>query len=94
MSNYTASIEDYPHVVNKLCSLWGQPELFTYLDGLVTTERADARTGFPLGSSTNCSGCPISTAWYARTASIPAYGNTPASMMKIISEQAGRQHGL
>lgn len=48
MSNYSASIEDYPHVINKLCALWGQPDLIAYLDGLVTTERADVRTGFPL----------------------------------------------
>jgi hypothetical protein len=46
MSNYISSIEDYPHVIDKLCKLWGHPELFAYLDGLVTTERADLRTGF------------------------------------------------
>jgi hypothetical protein len=48
MSTYTASIEEYPHIINRLCTLWGQPELIAYLDGLVTTERADVRTGFPM----------------------------------------------
>ncbi len=37
---------DYPHLVGKICSLWGQKEAIAYLRSLITTDRPE-RQGFP-----------------------------------------------
>lgn len=35
----------FPHILGKIVSLWGKPDLDAYLDGLMVTERTD-RQGF------------------------------------------------
>jgi hypothetical protein len=45
----TAAIERYPHITQRICALWGHPELKDYLEGLVMIEtNRDDRQGFPL----------------------------------------------
>ncbi len=45
--HYPKSLEaSFPHILGKIVSLWGKPDLDAYLDGLMVTERTD-RKGFP-----------------------------------------------
>ena len=40
-------LERLPHVVNKLCLLWGKPECDAYISGLVMDSRDGKRQGLP-----------------------------------------------
>ena len=41
------ALESLPHVVNKLCLLWGKPECDAYISGLVMDSRDGKRQGLP-----------------------------------------------
>lgn len=41
----------FPHVFEKICALWGKPELDTYFQQLMTTTRP-GRQGFPTEAAT------------------------------------------
>lgn len=44
-----AAIERYPHITQRICALWGYPELRDYLETLVMIETdRGGRQGFPL----------------------------------------------
>ena len=40
-------LESLPHVVNKVCLLWGQPECDAYINRLITDSRDGDRQGLP-----------------------------------------------
>ena len=40
-------LERLPHVVNKLCLLWGRPECDAYIRGLIMDSRDRKRQGLP-----------------------------------------------
>jgi hypothetical protein len=40
-------LERLPHVVNKLCLLWGRPECDAYISGLIMDSRDGKRQGLP-----------------------------------------------
>ena len=40
-------LERLPHVVNKVCLLWGQPECDAYINRLITDSRDGERQGLP-----------------------------------------------
>jgi hypothetical protein len=46
------SIEDFPHVLNKLTALWGFTECGEYLDSLIYDKRI-GRNGFPYEAATD-----------------------------------------
>lgn len=41
------SIEDYPHIANRLTELWGRPACLVYLHNLLADNRGGSRSGFP-----------------------------------------------
>jgi hypothetical protein len=41
------SIEDFPHLVDKLLALWPTPECAAFLDGLLADNRGGTRNGLP-----------------------------------------------
>jgi hypothetical protein len=48
-SRAVAAIEAYPHISDRICALWGYPEIWPYLERLVLIEaNRTGRTGFPL----------------------------------------------
>ena len=42
------TLEDFPHVVEKICALWETNEIFDYLEGLIFDKREGIREGFDL----------------------------------------------
>jgi len=40
-------LERLPHVVSKLCQLWGRPECDAYISGLIMDSRDGKRQGLP-----------------------------------------------
>jgi hypothetical protein len=40
-------LERLPHVLNKLCLLWGRPECDAYISGLIMDSRDGKRQGLP-----------------------------------------------
>ena len=40
-------LERLPHVMNKLCQLWGRPECEAYISGLIMDSRDGKRQGLP-----------------------------------------------
>jgi len=42
------SLEDYPHVIGKICQLWGQEDVLPYMQSLLINDRDTAREGFHL----------------------------------------------
>jgi hypothetical protein len=48
-SRALAAIEAYPHISDRICALWGYPEIWPYLERLVLIEaNRSGRQGFPL----------------------------------------------
>jgi hypothetical protein len=41
------SLEDYPHIANRLTELWGRPACLVYLHNLLADNRGGSRSGFP-----------------------------------------------
>lgn len=41
------SVEDYPHIANRLTELWGRPACLVYLHNLLADNRGGSRSGFP-----------------------------------------------
>lgn len=41
-------LEDMPHLIDKICSMWGGPELLPFLKALLVDDRNGKRTGFEL----------------------------------------------
>ncbi|MBX9901008.1 MAG: hypothetical protein K2Y28_09525, partial [Burkholderiaceae bacterium] len=41
-------LEDMPHLIDKICSMWGGPELLPFLKALLVDDRDGKRTGFEL----------------------------------------------
>lgn len=41
------SVEDYPHIANRLTELWGRPACLVYLNNLLADNRGGSRSGFP-----------------------------------------------
>lgn len=41
------SIEDFPHIVDRLVALWGKPQCRDYIEHLLLDNRGGTRTGFP-----------------------------------------------
>jgi hypothetical protein len=41
------ALESLPHVLNKLCQLWGKPECEAYISGLIMDSRDGKRQGLP-----------------------------------------------
>jgi pilus assembly protein FimV len=42
------TLEDFPHVVEKICTLWETPDIFDYLESLIFNKREEIREGFDL----------------------------------------------
>ena len=42
------SLEDFPHVVERICALWGSSEILPYLESLVLDNRDGIRRGFDI----------------------------------------------
>ena len=42
------TLEDFPHVIERLTATWGQPECLHYVDSLIGDNRDGTRGGFPL----------------------------------------------
>ena len=40
-------LERLPHLMNKLCQLWGRPECEAYISGLIMDSRDGSRQGLP-----------------------------------------------
>lgn len=41
-------LEDFPHILDKICDLWGGVEALTYLESLLVDDRNGSRNGFDL----------------------------------------------
>lgn len=41
-----SSIEDFPHIIERIQQLWNQPDVIPYLDDLIYNRRLEARQGF------------------------------------------------
>lgn len=41
------SIEDYSHLIARICELWGKPECLAFMQELLDDNREGARSGFP-----------------------------------------------
>lgn len=41
-------LDDFPHILDKICSLWGGAEALTYLESLLVDDRNGSRNGFDL----------------------------------------------
>lgn len=41
------SIEDYTHLIERICELWGKPECLAFMQELLDDNREGARSGFP-----------------------------------------------
>jgi hypothetical protein len=41
-------LEDYPHLLNQICTLWGNPHVARYLENLLFNNRSGLREGFDL----------------------------------------------
>lgn len=46
MDENKAAIEDYPHIVERISELWGNPHLVHYIRELSIDEREEDRKGF------------------------------------------------
>jgi len=47
LSSDACGLERLPHVMNKLCLLWGQPGCEAYISGLIMDSRDGKRQGLP-----------------------------------------------
>jgi len=47
LSSDACGLERLPHVLNKLCQLWGRPECDVYISGLIMDSRDGKRQGLP-----------------------------------------------